>query len=103
MDPRMKSIVSLSQDRTARVWKIMKNNRGRAKDLQFYNAHCVRKLLCPSGNNEQKSYGIFIGETNLFTFVRRPDWSPDGSFFILPAAEYWVDEKPIPGSYIFLR
>lgn len=46
---------------------------------------------------------MFLGETSLQTFVRRPDWSPDGTFYILPAAEFWIDDKPIPGAYGFMR
>jgi chromatin assembly factor 1 subunit B len=36
MDPRMKSIISLSQDRTARVWKISKTGKKTLNQAQFY-------------------------------------------------------------------
>ncbi|CAK89929.1 unnamed protein product (macronuclear) [Paramecium tetraurelia] len=123
IDPRLKTIVSLSQDRTARVWKLLKAQRKNLNNLQFYPQHVVRKLenaqkadsqLQSNSQDQQqqsqqqqieekKQNGIFLGETSLFTFVRRPDWSPDGSFYILPAAEFWVDNKPIMGAYGFLR
>ncbi|CAK93497.1 unnamed protein product (macronuclear) [Paramecium tetraurelia] len=121
IDPRLKSIVSLSQDRSARVWKVLKAQKKNLNNLQFYPQHVVRKLenaQKPEGQQsisqdqqqqsqqqaeEKKQNGIFLGETSLFTFVRRPDWSPDGSFYILPAAEFWVDNKPIMGAYGFLR
>jgi len=41
-----------------------------------------------NNNNIQVNYGMFLSDRQLNTFVRRPDWSPDGSFFLLPAAIY---------------
>lgn len=38
------------------------------------------------GCNVAMTYGMFLSERQLNTFVKRPDWSPDGSFFLLPAA-----------------
>lgn len=87
-DPKMKIIVSMSQDRTARVWKSTKSK----KQFQFYNAYSIRK----SPNNHK----LFLDENLLFTFVRRPDFSPDGNIFILPAARYENDQV---GALLFLR
>jgi len=31
---------------------------------------------------------MFLDDKSVFTFVRRPDFSPDGSIFIVPSAVY---------------
>jgi chromatin assembly factor 1 subunit B len=35
-------------------------------------------------HDEKEKFKLFLDENVIFTFVRRPDWSPDGSIFILP-------------------
>lgn len=100
----MKFIASLSQDRTARIWKAQKTNKKTIKNLNYYNAYVVKKYETTAvvADGKPNGGGMFLGDSS-FSFVRRPDWSPDASLFILPAAEYWVDDKAIPGAYLFLR
>lgn len=46
-----------------------------------------------------------MDESLIETFYRRPAFSPDGSMFITPGAQYQKssDEKPIVASLVFKR
>jgi len=122
IDPLLKYIITLSPDRTARVYKTTK---GKAQ-LQFYLHHILKyreysteqksasdKLpenldkespmildkceedssLSSLDHHGKKSHLMFADEAECPVFQRRTCWSPDGSFVLLPAAIF----KPAPG------
>lgn len=45
---------------------------------------------------------LFLDETAVSSFFRRPDFSPDGSFFLLPAAQYQLRKEDKPFSAVLL-
>lgn len=44
---------------------------------------------------KHERFNLFLSENALTTFYRRADWAPDGSFCLIPCAQfkYKVDEK----------
>jgi len=56
-------------------------------------------------NNEHQNFRLFLDENVLETFFRRPDFSPDGSIFIVPCGQYQKsnDDEPIMASLAFKR
>jgi len=50
----------------------------------------------------QNFFRLFLDETAVSSFFRRPDWSPDGSFFLLPAAQYQLKKEDKPFSAVLL-
>lgn len=50
----------------------------------------------------QNFFRLFLDETAVSSFFRRPDWSPDGSFFLLPAAQYQIRKEDKPFSAVLL-
>lgn len=48
---------------------------------------------------------LFLDEIAVSSFFRRPDWSPDGMFFVLPAAQYQMkkEEKPFSAVLLYRR
>lgn len=49
---------------------------------------------------------MFVDDSEVFSFARRLSWSPDGSFFIVPAGVYsqsGTDDEDMYVSYGFLR
>eukprot|EP00916_Digyalum_oweni_P023226 GHVL01038596.1.p1 GENE.GHVL01038596.1~~GHVL01038596.1.p1 ORF type:complete len:390 (-),score=51.40 GHVL01038596.1:1171-2340(-) len=60
----------------------------------------------------RKSFKLFISEASVMTFVRRPDWSPDGSLLVVPTAQFdpsfysdngGVNSHPVPVSVVYHR
>lgn len=51
---------------------------------------------------QNNSFRLFLDETAVSSFFRRPDWSPDGSFFLLPAAQYQLRKEDKPFSAVLL-
>ena len=96
IDPKSKYILSLSMDRSSRVYCRVQDKKS-LKSLQYYTLAVIKKLEQPG----QENRGMFLGDFS--SFFRRPDWSSDGSLFLLPAAELWVEDKPRPGAYLFSR
>ena len=48
---------------------------------------------------------MFLDDKAVFTFMKRPDWSPDGSFFLLPSATYQetTEDKQEMCVFVFRR
>lgn len=53
----------------------------------------------------QNFFRLFLDETAVSSFFRRPDWSPDGSFFLLPASQFQLkrEEKPFSAVLLYRR
>ena len=53
----------------------------------------------------QNGFRLFLDETAVSSFFRRPDFSPDGSFFLLPAAQYQLkkEDKPFFAVLLYRR
>ena len=77
-DHKMKFIVTMSNDKSARVYKLAKSK----KNINYYLLNIIKKHEA----SPEKFYKYFLDENQLFTFFRRPDFSPDGSFFIVPTS-----------------
>jgi len=135
IDPKFKYIVTLSSDRTAKIYKHAKTK----KNVAFYHDATLKRLeykkeaqnqqnlgcATPIKNNNMEeeedvnnkdnkenpnhnisnSFSIFLDETLLNTFFRRLDWSPDGSFLLVPAARYKesADSETRTVVYVFRR
>ena len=90
VDPFEKYFLTQSTDRSVKVWK---NSKSKNK-LAFFNSANIRKTLESGGapplseEEPMASYRLFIDENALQSFFRRPDFSPDGNLFLLPASQY---------------
>ncbi|EAS00369.1 chromatin assembly factor 1 subunit FAS2 (macronuclear) [Tetrahymena thermophila SB210] len=115
VDPKMKFCLTLGNDRTVKVWRKLKSNNKKKNIFEYIPSNTMKRLPFADVNieeemlsddedkssitgnqmngangavNQAMTYGMFLSERQLNTFVKRPDWSPDGSFFLLPAAIY---------------
>ena len=56
----------------------------------------------------KKEVNLFLDDT-VISFYRRPDWSPDGSFLLVPCGQYYADNapppsgEPMPTTHVFAR
>lgn len=56
----------------------------------------------------KKEVPLFLDDS-VASFYRRPDWSPDGSFLLLPCGQYYADNSPPPNgipkptTFVFAR
>ena len=105
LDLKFEHILSCSNDRTTKVWKCIKTKKSEA---EFYNKKVLKKFD-PKGddeeNPEQKTgFRIFTDES-VPTFFRRPDISPDGEFFLLPAGIWHrtPDSRPEYCSFLYRK
>jgi len=111
IDPFMKYIVTVSPDRTARVYKTTK---GKAQ-LQFYLHHILKyrsyhkkeddlimsdikqnddeDSLSSLAYEHKQAHIMFAGESECPAFQRRISWSPEGSFLLLTGCIF----KSAPG------
>jgi len=126
IDPLMKFIITLSADRTARVYKTTKGKT----QPQYFLHHTLKyrdydtspkptasptpmaiekpdedSSISSQEHHGKKSHLMFADETECCAFFRRTEWSPDGSFILLPASIYKSapGEKPIFTVYGFTR
>eukprot|EP00826_Nyctotherus_ovalis_P003157 TRINITY_DN10639_c0_g2_i2.p1 TRINITY_DN10639_c0_g2~~TRINITY_DN10639_c0_g2_i2.p1 ORF type:complete len:345 (-),score=78.79 TRINITY_DN10639_c0_g2_i2:535-1569(-) len=122
IDPFMKYIVTVSPDRTARVYK---NTKGKALP-QFYIHHILKyrsyskkedaamvdirqendeESLSSLAHEHKQAHIMFAGESECPAFQRRIAWSPDGSFLLLTGSIFKSAPgvKPIFTVYAFSR
>ncbi|KRX05359.1 WD40-repeat-containing domain [Pseudocohnilembus persalinus] len=121
-DPKMKFIISQGDDRQAKIFKNVKTSKKSNKTLNFMIKNNINRqeykkkddMQSQSDDDQEisnvsiqnsQTFPLFIQENQLSTFVKRPDWSPDGQLFILVATQYSDNEnqKPYPCVLIFKR
>ena len=81
-DNKMKYVITMSNDKTCRVYKLAKSK----KSINYYLLNSLKKHEAAP----EKFFKYFMDENQIFTFFRRPDFSPDGSFFVLPTSIFIV-------------
>ncbi|KAL8143478.1 hypothetical protein V2J09_016510 [Rumex salicifolius] len=87
-DPLAKYVASLSSDRTCRIYVNKPEHKIKGKDrLYFVCQHVISKVEQVADDSKGLKNHLFYDET-LPSFFRRMDWSPDGSFLIVPAGSY---------------
>lgn len=106
-DPAGQYVASLSSDRTCRIY-INKPQTARAKSqekLNYVCQHVIAKAeLQKQDDGSSTKFHLFHDET-LPSFFRRLEWSPDGSFLVVPAGihKFSADSSASNTSYIFSR
>lgn len=107
-DPHQQYVLTQSADRTCKIYALRpppasKKKKEKTKSpacvaaKDFYCLHTMSKrIVTGTGKPEEgtlQRQALFADES-VPSFFRRPAWSPDGSFFIVPAGVY----KPQPNS-----
>lgn len=106
-DPAGQYVASLSSDRTCRIY-INKPQAARAKShekLNYVCQHVIAKAeLQKQDDGSSTKFHLFHDET-LPSFFRRLEWSPDGSFLVVPAGihKFSADSSASNTAYIFSR
>lgn len=106
-DPAGQYVASLSSDRTCRIY-INKPQTARAKSqekLNYVCQHVIAKAeLQKQDDGSTTKFHLFHDET-LPSFFRRLEWSPDGSFLVVPAGihKFSADSSASNTAYIFSR
>lgn len=105
-DPLQQFVVTQSADRTCKVYALRpppasKKNKNKSKksdipasvsSKEFYCSHTMSKRIVGSSSGEaQPQRQALFHDESLPSFFRRPSWSPDGSFLIVPAGVYRAD------------
>jgi chromatin assembly factor 1 subunit B len=122
IDPFFKYIITQSTDKTI---KVMKNTESK-QSVKFYLKNNIYKRKClldeeekvavfdkdeedeifdsPALQKEKKlevfSHRMFLDDSELFSFSRRLEFSPDGSFFIAPCGIYQVKSPKNDAYYV---
>lgn len=104
-DPLQQFVVTQSADRTCKVYALRpppaskKKSKSKKTGMpasvaskEFYCSHTMSKRIVgsSSGDTQPQRQALFHDES-LPSFFRRPSWSPDGSFLIVPAGVYRAD------------
>ncbi|XP_028793804.1 chromatin assembly factor 1 subunit FAS2 [Neltuma alba] len=104
-DPLGQYVASLSSDRTCRIYiNKPRKSKGSGK-INFVCQQVISKAVHPLlDNSKSTNYHLFHDET-LPSFFRRPAWSPDGSFLVVPAGSYKATSgsESVNAAYIFSR
>lgn len=105
--------MSQSCDKSIRIFKGGKNKKTvnynckhhvKKKALPIKKQTNNQKTVIPDVNEKEKTYKLYLDEEVVDTFFRRPDFSPDGSFFITPAGRIdTADKQTIKASLIYKR
>lgn len=98
-DPKFKYIVSVSNDRSVKIWK---NAKTKKTDVAFYSMKTHKKMDFGGSKEKEEeksdqnfSFKMFYDE-NVPTFFRRPDISPDGQLFLVPAGQWQKSPESQP-------
>ena len=116
-DPQDQYLVSVSLDRTARLYSASKGVKlvSKPDDPRDFTCHTVLSKRTHSltggadatssaaaASSSEGAKGGAGAKVNLFlddsvsSFYRRPTWSPDGSFLLLPCGQYYSPDQPPP-------
>ncbi|CEM00958.1 unnamed protein product [Vitrella brassicaformis CCMP3155] len=119
-DPHSQFLVTQSSDKTVKVWTKLKDKRkfrstaierlGKAKvslDGTDPENNRMKKKRTSEDDDEDnedecedeeaartKQVNLFLSSSACPSLVRRPDWSPDGSFFLTPSGQYSLSNMP---------
>lgn len=120
-DPRDDFLVSMSSDRTARVYSGGRTGKGGAHEYSCCSV--LTKRLQPTPPSEQgavddadfepstvakpkarKTAELFLDES-VPSFFRRLSWSPDGEFLLLPCGQHQLpgSDATLPTTHVFAR
>ncbi|KAH9322488.1 hypothetical protein KI387_017127 [Taxus chinensis] len=103
-DPMGVYVASTSSDRTCRIY-VNKPQNGRARGQERMNYVC-QHVIAKSESEKQGTtkLHLFHDET-LPSFFRRLQWSPDGSFLVVPAGihKFLPDSSASNTAYVFSR
>jgi chromatin assembly factor 1 subunit B len=103
VDLRFEHIISCSNDRTAKVWKAIKTKKS---ETEFYCKKSLKRYdpqrVDDEDNPEQKNGFRIFADESVPTFFRRPDTSPDGELFLLPAGIWQKHSEARPEYCCFL-
>lgn len=122
-DPALQYLVTQSSDRTAKIFTPRSSASMRRNKINPSNVAACDSFgdpNCAYTINKRREYGtdehasstdkpfrhpLFLDEVSLPSFFRRPGWSPDGSFLVLPSGTYKArkDGSDIYTAYIFAR
>lgn len=106
-DPLAKFVASLSSDRTCRVYANKPSKAKGDEKMHFICQHVIAKVEAQVTDDSKilsaKDY-LFHDET-LASFFRRLEWSPDGSFLLVPAGlhKHTSASTHVNTAYIFSR
>ncbi|KAK7369484.1 hypothetical protein VNO80_11523 [Phaseolus coccineus] len=104
-DPLGKYVSSLSSDRTCRIYMNKPHKSKGTEKINFVCQQVISKADHPLLKNSQETkFHLFHDET-LPSFFRRLAWSPDGSFLIVPAGSYKINNasESVNAAYIISR
>ena len=121
-DPRDDFLVSMSSDRTARVYSGGRTGKGGAHEYSCCNVLTKRlQPASPSGHGAaddaddfepstvakpkaRKTAELFLDES-VPSFFRRLSWSPDGEFLLLPCGQHQLpgSDATLPTTHVFAR
>jgi chromatin assembly factor 1 subunit B len=107
-DPAQQYVITQSADRTVKVFTLRPPPAARRNKVsqyfqpacdtaaELYCAHTLNRREIPAlpdgddalSNGKPSRHPLFLDEVSLPSFFRRPAWSPDGSFVVLPAGIY---------------
>ena len=96
-DPRDEFLVSMSGDRSARIYRAQPGGTGAGGEYKCCNVLTKRLQLPaptdtadtpPAGALKQKTTELFLDDS-VPSFFRRLSWSPDGSFLLLPCGQHF--------------
>eukprot|EP00743_Colponemidia_sp_Colp-15_P004241 GILK01004575.1.p1 GENE.GILK01004575.1~~GILK01004575.1.p1 ORF type:complete len:586 (+),score=111.10 GILK01004575.1:41-1759(+) len=117
-DPESQFLITQSSDRTARIYKIRQTTH--KTEATLTQTLVKRESIVPAApteTSEQNKDGeagketskfkhrLFLDETAVPSFFRRPCWTPDGSLLLTPAGQFQSasDSLPLPTVYVFTR
>ncbi|KDP31723.1 hypothetical protein JCGZ_14936 [Jatropha curcas] len=105
-DPLSKYVASLSSDRTCRLYVNKPDTKTKGVEkISYVCQHIIAKAeQRPTDDSKSSKNHLFHDET-LPSFFRRLAWSPDGSFFLLPAGSYKISpaSETVNTAYVFSR
>ncbi|ESW31824.1 hypothetical protein PHAVU_002G271200 [Phaseolus vulgaris] len=104
-DPLGKYVSSLSSDRTCRIYMNKPHKSKGTEKINYVCQQVISKADQPLLKNSQDTkFHLFHDET-LPSFFRRLAWSPDGSFLIVPAGSYKINNasESVNAAYIISR
>ncbi|WCJ31592.1 Chromatin assembly factor 1 subunit FAS2 [Euphorbia peplus] len=105
-DPLAKYVASISSDRTCRVYghKPQTKSKGVEK-LNYVCQHVITKAEQQLTDDSKSSKNHLFHDETLPSFFRRLDWSPDGSFLLVPAGCYKTSpaSDTVNTAYVFSR
>ncbi|KAL3524617.1 hypothetical protein ACH5RR_012989 [Cinchona calisaya] len=87
-DPLAKFSASLSSDRTCRIY-VNKPSKTKGNDrMNYICQHIISRVETQNADESKSPKNYLFHDETLPSFFRRLDWSPDGSFLLVPAGSY---------------